>query len=130
MNLTDVDLRRMSELVRQYDDQATIVSECRWWPKLGDEQLCAINDTGGANQMKWLRRAYPFTVMALWTAVLALFLTALRVPRQAPVVRIIATLAPSVLGAVALWCVWSGAPRALAVLEGLTPQPALSGFAA
>ncbi len=78
--------------------------------------------------MKWLRRAYPLTVAALWTAVLALFLIALRIPRQAPVVQVIAALAPSVLGSIALWSMWSGATRALAVLEGLTPQPVLSGF--
>jgi hypothetical protein len=115
--------------VAQYRDQAARPeSECRWWPRLGNEQLCAVNDVGGATQMKWLRRAYPLTVAALWTAVLALFLIALRIPRQAPVVQVIAALAPSVLGSIALWSMWSGATRALAVLEGLTPQPVLSGF--
>ena len=114
--------------VRQYDDRAATVSECRWWPRLGNEQLCAINDDGGATQMKWLGRVYPLTVVALWGAVLALFLNALRVPRKAPAVQLIAALTPSVLGSIALWSLWSGAPRALAVLEGLTPQPVLSGF--
>ena len=78
--------------------------------------------------MKWLGRVYPLTVVALWGAVLALFLNALRVPRKAPAVQLIAALTPSVLGSIALWSLWSGAPRALAVLEGLTPQPVLSGF--
>ena len=114
--------------VRQYGDVQNLESECRWWPKLGNQQLCAINDVGGATQMKWLRRAYPLTVAALWTAVLALFLNALRVPRQAPSIQVIATLAPSVLGSVALWSMWSGATRALAVLEGLSPQPVMNGF--
>jgi hypothetical protein len=116
--------------VRQYRDAASRPeSECRWWPRLGDLQLCAINDIGGTAQMKWLRRAYPLTVAALWTAVLALFLNALRIPRQAPALHVIAALAPSVLGSMALWSVWSGATRALAVLEGLTPHPDLGGFA-
>jgi hypothetical protein len=114
--------------VRQYSDQGTLESECRWWPRLGNEQLCAINDVGGATQMKWLRRAYPLTVVALWASVLALFLNALRIPRQAPAVHVVAALAPSVLGSVALWSMWSGATRALAVLEGLTPAPLMSGF--
>ena len=115
--------------VRQYSAQHTLESECRWWPRLGNQQLCAINDTGGATQMKWLRRAYPLTVAALWTAVLALFLNALRVPRQAPSIQVISALAPSVLGSVALWSMWSGATRALAVLEGLSPQSVMNGFA-
>lgn len=113
--------------VRQYRD-ASLESECRWWPRLGSEQLCAINDTGGATQMKWLGRAYPLTVVALWAAVLALFLNALRIPRKAPAVLVVAALAPSVLGSIALWTMWSVAPRALAVLEGLTPHPVLAGF--
>ena len=115
--------------VRQYRDTGTrLESECRWWPRLGSQQLCAVNDVGGATQMKWLKRAYPLTVAALWTAVLALFLNALRVPRQAPSIQVIAALAPSVLGSVALWSMWSGATRALAVLEGLSPQPVMNGF--
>jgi len=115
--------------VRQYRATAAqLESECRWLPTLGDAQLCAINDVGGATQMKWLRRTYPLTVAALWTAVLALFLNALRIPRQAPSVHVIAALAPSVLGSIALWSMWSSATRALAVLEGLSPQPVLSGF--
>jgi hypothetical protein len=80
--------------------------------------------------MTWLRRAYPLTVAAMWTAVLALFLNALRIPRQAPAVQVIAALAPSVLGSIAIWSIWSGATRALMVLEGLSPQPVLSGFGA
>ena len=116
--------------VRQFRDMATAPeSECRWWPRLGNAQLCAINDTGGATQMKWLRRAYPLTVAALWTAVMALFLNALRIPRQAPAIEVIAALVPSVLGSVALWSIWSGATRALMVLENLTPHPVMGGFA-
>jgi hypothetical protein len=102
--------------------------ECRWWPTLGDQVLCMMNDVGGLRPMTWLRRAYPLTVAALWTAVLALFLNALRIPRQAPAIQVIAALAPSVLGAVALWTIWSGSTRALAVLEGLRPHPVWSGL--
>ena len=115
--------------VRQYRATASQPeAECRWLPRLGDAQLCALNDVGGATQMKKLRRTYPLTVAALWVAVLALFLAALRIPRQAPAVHVIAAVAPSVLGSIAIWSMWSAATRALAVLERLPPQPVLSGF--
>jgi len=105
-------------------------SECRWWPRLGDAQLCSVNDTGGASQMTWIRRAYPLTVVAMWITVLALFLNALRIPRQAPAVGTVAAVIPSVLGIVALWSIWSGSARTFAVLEGLTPQPLSGGLTA
>ena len=103
-------------------------TECRWWPKLGNDQLCAINDTGGTEHMTWLRRAYPLTVVALWASVLALFLNALRVPRQAPTFGVLVTAALPVLAGIAIWSMWNGAPLALAVLEGLSPQPILGGL--
>ena len=94
-------------------------SECRWWPRLGNQQLCVINDAGGLQAMTWLRRAYPLTVVALWASVLALFLTALRIPRQAPFLGPAVAAALPVMSCVAMWSIWSAAPRALAVLEGL-----------
>jgi hypothetical protein len=108
-------------------DGSSPVTECRWWPRLGNQQLCALNDIGGPQQMTRLRRAYPLTVFALWASVLALFLNALKVPRQARGIRSALALAPTVLGLVAFWSVWSGAPRALAVLEGLAPSPVWRG---
>jgi hypothetical protein len=110
------------------EHRAGVTTECRWWPKLGNEHLCALNDAGGVAHMTWLRRAYPLTVVALWASVLALFLNALRIPRQAPALQLIAAAAPSVLGAVALWSIWSRAGRAIAVLEGLPPSPVMGGY--
>lgn len=78
--------------------------------------------------MAWLRRTYPLVVIALWTSVLALFLNALRIPRQAPVVGIVVTMILPALAVLALWSVASGAGRALVVLAGLTLQPVSSGF--
>jgi len=103
-------------------------TECRWWPRIGSTQLCAINDTGGTENMTWLRRAYPLTVIALWASVLALFLNALRVPRQAPTLGVVVTAALPVIGGLAIWSVWNGAARALSVLEGLSPQPVVGGL--
>lgn len=105
----------------------TAPTECRWWPKLGNEELCAIAP-GGASRMTWLRRAYPLVVIALWTSVLALFLNALRIPRQAPAVGVVVTMVLPALSVLALWSVASGAGRALAVLAGLTLQPLSGGF--
>lgn len=78
--------------------------------------------------MSWLRRAYPLTVVALWASVLALFLNALRVPRQAPATGVIVTTALPVLAGFAIWSMWNSASRALAVLEGLSPQAILGGL--
>jgi len=78
--------------------------------------------------MTGLRRAYPLTVIALWASVLALFLNALRVPRQAPTFGVVVTAALPVIGGFAMWSVWNGAARALAVLEGLSPQPVPGGL--
>jgi hypothetical protein len=109
-------------------DSRAPATECRWWPRLGNQQLCALNDVAGSQHMTWLRRAYPLTVVALWASVLALFLNALKVPRQAPGIRAALALAPTALGLVAIWSIWSGAPHALAVLEGLAPSPVWRGF--
>lgn len=101
--------------------------ECRWWPKLGPEELCAVAPAG-ASRMAWVRRAYPLTVIALWTCVLALFLVALRIPRQLPVLGTIATTIPPALGVLALWAVAVGSNRALGVLAGLPLHPLFAGF--
>jgi hypothetical protein len=104
----------------------TAPTECRWWPKLGNEDLCAVAPDGAA-WMAWLRRAYPLAVIALWTSVAALFLNALRIPRQAPAIGVAVTMLLPALAILALWSVASGAKRALVVLAGLTLEP-VSGF--
>jgi len=81
----------------------------------------------GAAWMVWLRRTYPLVVIALWTSVLALFLNALRIPRQAPAVGVVVTMVLPALSILALWSVASVAKRALVVLAGLTLEP-VSGF--
>ena len=103
-------------------------TECRWWPKLGDAELCAVAPDG-AMQMTWLRRAYPLVVIAMWTAVLALFLIALRIPRQAQSVGVFVAMTIPAMGLLALWSVGSQSSRALAILAGLTLEPVMPGFA-
>ena len=105
----------------------TAPTQCRWWPKLGSEELCAVTPDGAA-AMSSLRRVYPLVVIALWTAILAIFLTALRIPHvpRAAGVAIAATL--PVLAMLALRGVWVAAPKALAVLAGLSLQPLAAGL--
>lgn len=105
----------------------TAPTECRWWPKLGNEELCAIAPNG-ASSMAWVRRSYPLVVIALWTSVLALFLNALRIPRQAPAVGVVVTMTLPALAILALWSVVLNAGRALAVLSGLSLHPVSGGF--
>ncbi len=68
----------LSRLGRSVADSRT---DCRWWPRYGDEALCAPAASGAA-AFSGIRRAYPMMQVALWLAVLALFLQALRVPRN------------------------------------------------
>ncbi|MFN8667797.1 MAG: hypothetical protein U0164_11525 [Gemmatimonadaceae bacterium] len=56
-------------------------TDCRWWPRYGDPALCAPAANGAA-AFSGIRRAYPMLQVALWLSVLALFLQALRVPRN------------------------------------------------
>ena len=79
--------------------------------------------------MTRLRRAYPLTIAALWTSVLALFLVALRVPRSAPFVGTLATMAAPVLAVSALWSLASSASAALNVLHDANLHVAQRGFA-
>ena len=105
----------------------TAPTECRWWPKLGSEELCATAP-GGDEHMKWLRRVYPHVVVGLWVAVLAIFLNALRIPH---VPRGIGTIVAMVLPLIALMAlrgIFQDAPKALAVLSGLRLNPLAVGF--
>jgi hypothetical protein len=105
----------------------TAPTQCRWWPKLGSEELCAVTPDG-AQAMTSLRRVYPLVVIALWTAILAIFLTALRIPHvpRATGVAIAATL--PILAMVAMRGAWVESSEALLVLAGQSLQPLASGF--
>ena len=106
----------------------TAPRECRWWPKLGDEELCAVSDSG-QHYMTRLRRAYPLVVVAMWICVLALFLNAIRIPRLPRAIGVAVTMVVPIFGIAALWSVASGASAALATLAGADVRVAPSGFA-
>lgn len=106
----------------------TAARECRWWPKLGDEELCALADNGETHMAR-LRRAYPLAVVAMWLSVLALFLNALRIPRMAPAIGVVITMVVPLFGIAALWSVVSSANAALAVLAGADMRVAPAAFA-
>jgi hypothetical protein len=78
--------------------------------------------------MTKLRRAYPLAIAALWTSVLALFLVALRIPRSAPFIGILATMAIPVLAVSALWSMASSFTGALSALQGANLHVAQRGF--
>ena len=78
--------------------------------------------------MTRLKRAYPLAIAALWTSVLALFLVALRIPRSAPFIGILATMAVPVFAVSALWSLASSFTRALVALEGANLHVAQHGF--
>jgi hypothetical protein len=105
----------------------TAPAECRWWPKLGSEELCA-ETPGGARAMASLRRAYPLVVVALWSAILAIFLTALRIPHVPRAAGVVIAASLPILATVAMRGVWVASSEALAVLAGHTPQPLAAGF--
>jgi hypothetical protein len=102
--------------------------QCRWWPQVGDATLCEVRPNGEA-AMTRLRRAYPLAVTALWTSILALFLVALRIPRSAPFVGTLATMAVPVLAVSALWSLASSFTGALSALENASMHVAQRGFA-
>jgi hypothetical protein len=114
--------------LREAGSAATPGRECRWWPTLGDADLCAVA-AGAEADMRRIRRAYPLAVASLWTSVLALFLVALRIPRKAPSAGIIVTLVVPVLAVLSLWSVAAGAKQALAVLADMNVQVVPNGFA-
>jgi hypothetical protein len=62
-------------------DQAQSLSACRWWPEgAGDAALCAKSPNADAAYQR-LRAAYPLLSVAVWLAVVSLFLQTLRVPK-------------------------------------------------
>lgn len=110
--------------VARFDSSGAAAGSCRWWPRLGDVALCEVADPSA---FAWLRRAYPFTVLALWTSVLALFLNALRVPRRAPLVRLAFTTAVPALALLALWSLSATATAALTALAEVVIDPFAGG---
>jgi hypothetical protein len=104
----------------------TAPAECRWWPKLGSEELCAV-DADRAREAGWLRRAYPLVVIALWTAELAIFKKALRIPHVPAVAGLIVATALPVLALLAFRGVFMGS-AALSALSGLSLAPVAAGF--
>jgi hypothetical protein len=104
------------------------LGQCRWWPKLGDAQLCALTP-GGEAAMSRVRRAYPLTVISLWTSVLALFLVALRIPRIPRAIGVVVTAAVPVFAVSALYFLATSASLALSVLASADLQAELPGFA-
>lgn len=105
----------------------TAPTECRWWPKLGNEELCAIS-ADAEREVTWLRRTYPYVVIALWTAVLAIFLNALRIPHVPRAAGVIVAMVLPMFAALAYRGIFMGAPRALAVVSGLSLDPVATGF--
>jgi hypothetical protein len=89
--------------------------------------LCAVTPDG-APAMSSLRRVYPLVVIALWTAILAIFLTALRIPHVPRAAGVVIAASLPVLALLAMGGVWFAAPEALAVLAGLPLQPLAAGF--
>ena len=63
------------------DSGAVNVVACRWWPRLGDADLCAVAPEG-ADAFASVRMAYPLLSLSLWVAVAALLMQVLRVPRR------------------------------------------------
>lgn len=113
-------------LVQSSADASVAPIECRWWPRLGNPELCAVVP-GGEAAMSRLRRAYPFIVVAMWTAVLALFLNALNIPRRFPWVGATVTVVASAFAAAAVWAV-SAASQAFPALSGAALRYNQSGY--
>lgn len=102
------------------------VTECRWWPRLGDETLCEVAAEG---TMAAVRRSYPLVFVALWTAIGGLFLAALAVPRSLPWLPAVVAAGASMMTVGAIWSL-SLAPQALAALSGVTAHFAGGGIMA
>ena len=109
------------------DSAVRPIAECRVWPKLGDAALCELAANGEDDLVK-VRRAYPLTFAALLVSVLALFLVALRLPRQLPSAGLLVTAVGAVIATVALWQFASGFRNAFAVLQNARTTVVPLGF--
>ncbi len=104
----------------------TIVSECRWWPRYGNTALCAGTD---GRTVPSVRRAYPLTIIALWSSIAALFVAALAVPRRLPGLPAMIAAATSLLAVLAVWSMGKSAPG-LQALAGSSVRFSGSGIVA
>jgi hypothetical protein len=109
------------------DTASRPLAECRWWPKLGDAALCELAPDGERAVAK-VRRAYPLTFVALWTSVLALFLVALRLPKQLPSAGLLVTAAAPVIAIIALFDFASNFRGAFTVLQTASTTVVPMGF--
>jgi hypothetical protein len=99
---------------------------CRWWPRYGDAQLCAV-PPGAAAAAERLRLAYPLLQVGLWLSIASLLLQALRVPRSWALQALLpAAVAVGALMAVIF--VRQGAAHALTSLDGVPMHFAGPGF--
>ncbi|MCC6928445.1 MAG: hypothetical protein IT359_05565 [Gemmatimonadaceae bacterium] len=113
----------LSRLGRSATDTRT---DCRWWPRYGDPALCAPAP-GSSAAFAGIRRAYPMLQVALWLSVLALFLQALRVPRN----RFAQAIVPAASGALAWSAIQAlsrGASHGLAALADAPLHLSLQGY--
>ena len=101
-------------------------TRCRWWPAAGDAALCAVVP-GATDAFRRLRVAYPLLSIAIWLAVVSLFLQVLHVPRRAGW-RVALTWSVAILGAAAVALVTTSAQGALAALEGSVVRYSAPGF--
>ena len=101
------------------------VEDCRWWPRYGDQSLCAVGP-GAEGSFVRLRLAYPLLLVALWTAVLSLLLQVIRVPASATRQAVLpaAVCVCTLLAIVFL----RRAPDALTALRGLSFDFGTVGF--
>ena len=88
--------------------------------------MCAVAPNADP-EFKRIKKAYPLLVVALWVAVVALFLQVLRLPRF-PSVRAVVTGSAGLLVAVAVVLLVRDAGRALAVFSGVDVRFGALGF--
>lgn len=93
-------------------------TDCRWWPTYGDTALCGPAPGSEAAGGR-LRLAYPALVVALWGAVAAFFLVALRVP-QRRWVRAAASWVVAALAAAGIALFVDGTAHGLSAVAGLS----------
>jgi hypothetical protein len=89
---------------------ADSLASCRWWPPMGNAELCAP----GADSTAFgrIRKVYPLLASAMWIAVVALFLQVLGIPRRT-VIRSAVTWVVAVLAMAATGFMLTSLPEAL-----------------
>lgn len=108
------------------NEPSTPTIDCRWWPKVGTQSLCAVV-TGYENAYKRLRLVYPGVQVALWMSVAAIFLQALRIPKsRTPHVVFTLVLLAIIVAVIATLRTAPG--QALDVLQGIELRFSSLGF--